>query len=140
MESSSTRFRLDPKQRQHLRKRAHLERDHRIVRRLLTLLWLDQGRTETEVAGLLQVEPRTIRNWLKLYRTGGLDALCTLKHHGDRGELTEAQQQRLHDEIETGRFRTIKQVRGWIEQTFSIAYSDSGAKKLLQRLGCTYHK
>jgi transposase len=140
MESSSTRFRLDPKQRRHLRDLADHERDHRITRRLLTLLWLDQGRNEAEVAELLNVSPRTIRNWEKLYRTGGLDALCTLKHKGDKGELTEAQQQRLHDEIKTGRFRTIKQVRGWIEQTFSIAYSDSGAKKLLQRLGCTYHK
>jgi len=140
MGSSSTRFSLDPKQRQHLRKRAHLERDHRIARRLLALLWLDRGRTETEVADLLHVEPRTIRDWLKLYRTGGIDALCTLNHKGDRGELTDEQQQRLKDEIKTGRFRTIKHVREWIEQTFSVAYSDSGAKRLLGRLGCTYHQ
>lgn len=140
MESPSIRFRLDPKQRQHLRKRAHLERDHRIARRWLTLLWLDQGRTETEVAGLLNVEPRTIRNWLKLYRRGGTDALCTLKHKGDQGELTAPQQQQLKDEIQTGRFRTATQVRAWIEETFAVAYSESGVKRLLQRLGCTYHK
>src|SRR3954451_8618225 len=140
MGSSSTRFRLDSKQRQHLRKRARNERDHRIARRLLTLLWLDQGRTETEVAQSLDVEARTIRNWVKLYRTGGLDALCTLKHKGDRGELTPSQQQQLRDEIKTGRFRTVKQVREWIEQTFAVTYSDSGAQRLLQRLGCSYHK
>src|SRR3954465_918721 len=140
MESSSTRFKLDPKQRRHLRDLADHERDHRIPRRLVTLLWLDQGRNEAEVAELLNVAPRTIRNWEKLYRTGGLDALCTLKHKGDQGELTEAQQHQLHDEIKTGRFRTVKQVRGWIEQTFSIAYSDSGAKKLLLPLGSPYHK
>jgi transposase len=140
MEPPARRFMLDPKQRQHLRKRARNERDHRITRRLLTLLWLDQGRTETEVANLLDVEPRSIRNWLKLYRTGGLDVLCTLQHKGDKGELTAEQQQQLRDEIQTGRFRTIKHVREWIEQTFAVAYSDSGAKRLLQRLGCTYHK
>jgi transposase len=140
MGSSSTRFRLDSKQRQHLRKRARNERDHRIARRLLTLLWLDQGRTETEVAQSLDVEARTIRNRVKLYRTGGLDALCTLKHKGDRGELTPSRQQQLRDEIKTGRFRTVKQVREWIEQTFAVTYSDSGAQRLLQRLGCSYHK
>src|SRR3954463_15384587 len=85
MEPSSTRFRLDPKQRRHLRDLADHERDHRIARRLLTLLWLDQGRNETEVAELFNVSPRTIRNWEKLYRTGGLDALCTLKPKGTRG-------------------------------------------------------
>jgi transposase len=140
MEPSSTRFRLDPKQRQHLRKRAHLERDHRIARRLLALLWLDQGRTEDEVAGLLHVEPRTIRNWLRLYRGGGTDALCTLKHKGDQGELTASQQQRLRDEVKSGHFRTAKQVRAWIEETFAVAYTESGVKRLLQRLGCSYHK
>src|SRR4051794_8488840 len=101
MEPPARRFMLDPKQRQHLRKRARNERDHRITRRLLTLLWLDQGRTETEVANLLDVEPRSIRNWLKLYRTGGLDVLCTLQHKGDKGELTAEQQQQLRDEIQT---------------------------------------
>jgi transposase len=140
MESSPTRFRLDPKQRQHVSKRARNERDHRITRRVLTLLWLDQGRTETEVAQLLNVEPRTLRNWLKLYRTGGLEALCTLQHKGDRGELAPSQQQQLRDEIKTGRFRTAKQVRAWIEQTFAVVYSDSGVKRLLLRLGCSYHK
>jgi len=140
MESSSTGFRLDSQQRQLFRKLVGQERDHRIARRLFALLWLDQGRNETEVAGLFNVAPRTVRNWLKLYHTGGLDALCTLQHKGDQGELTELQQRQLRDEIQTGRFRTIKHVREWIEQTFSVAYSDSGAKKLLQRLGCTYHK
>jgi transposase len=140
MKPPSTPFRLDPKQRQHVRHRARNERDHRITRRLLALLWLDQGRTEAEVANLLDVEPRSIRNWKKLYRTGGLDALCTLQHKGDRGELTAPQQQQLRDEIQTGRFRTIKHVRAGIEQTFAVTYSDSGAKRLLRRLGCSYHK
>src|SRR3982750_1096272 len=99
MKPPSTPFRLDPKQRQQVRHRARNERDHRITRRLLALLWLDQGRTETEVAQLLGVEPRSIRNWKKLYRTGGLDALCTLQHKGDRGERTGPQQQQLRDEI-----------------------------------------
>ncbi|HMB06300.1 MAG TPA: IS630 family transposase [Isosphaeraceae bacterium] len=140
MELPSPRLKLDPKQRQHLRKRARHERDHRITRRILTLLWLDQGRTEAEVADLLNVDPRSIRNWLKLYRTGGLDALCTLKHKGDKGELTGEQQRQLRDEVKTGRFRTVKHIREWIEHTFAVAYSDSGVKRLLQRLGCTYHK
>ncbi len=78
--------------------------------------------------------------WLNLSRTGGLNALWTLEHKGDKGELTEEQQRQLKDEIQTGRFRTVKHVRQRIEQTFALAYSESGAKRLLQRLGCTSHK
>src|SRR3954466_13766977 len=116
MESSSTRFRLDPKQRRHLRDLADHERDHRITRRLLTLLWLDQGRNEAEVAELLNVAPRTIRNWEKLYRTGGLDALCTLKHKGDKGELTEAEQHQLHDEIRPAAFEPSNRSGGGLSK------------------------
>jgi transposase len=140
MEFPSPRPKLDPRQRQHLRKRARHERDHQIRRRVLTLLWLDQGRTEAEVANRLNSDPRSIRDWLKLYRTGGRDALCTLKHKGGTGELTGEQQWQLRDEVKTGRFRAAKQLRERIEHTLAVASSDSGAKGPLQRPGCTSRK
>ena len=41
---------------------------------------------------------------------------------------------------QTGRFRCARQVREWIQATFAVAYSLSGTKRLLQRLGCSFHK
>jgi hypothetical protein len=46
--------------------------------RLSTVLWRDDGRTETEIAHLLGICTRTVRHWFRLYRQKGLDALCTL--------------------------------------------------------------
>jgi transposase len=46
---------------------------------------LDQGQSLDQVADLLGVCPRTVRNWLELYQGGGLEALRTLEYKGDLG-------------------------------------------------------
>lgn len=61
------------------------EKDVRIHNRLSALLWLDQGRSLDDIAQLLGVCPRTVRNWLELYHRGGLEALRTLEYQGDHG-------------------------------------------------------
>jgi transposase len=61
------------------------EKDARIHRRLSALLWLDEGRSAEEVAKLLDVCPRTVRNWVSLFQTEGLEALCSLEYNGDPG-------------------------------------------------------
>jgi transposase len=131
---------LDASLRKNIERRRQQTRDYRLGMRLSTLLWRDEGRTETEIAHLLGICTRTVRNWLFLYRKKGLDALCTLHYMGDPGELTASQAEQLQTEIQTGRFRCARQVREWIQASFAIAYSLSGTKRLLQRLGCSFHK
>ena len=133
-------FALDSLQRKQIARRRQQTRDHRLAMRLSTVLWRDDGRTETETAHLLGICTRTVRHWLRLYRQKGLDALCTLHYRGDPGELTASQAEQPRDEIQTGRFRCARQVREWIQISFKIAYSLSGTKRLLQRLGCSFHK
>jgi transposase len=61
-------------------------------------------------------------------------------YQGDPGELTSSQAEQLKKQIQTGRFRCARQVREWMQASFAIAYSLSGTKRLLQRLGCSFHK
>jgi transposase len=131
---------LGAPQRKQIERRRQQTRDYRLGRRLSALLWRADGKTGPEIAHLLGVGARTIRNWLRLYRKKGLDALCTLHYQGDPGELTAPQAEQLKKEIQTGRFRCARQVREWLQATFGIAYSLSGTKRLLQRLGCSFHK
>ena len=72
-------------ERKRIEKFRRKERDARIHSRLGALLWLADGRTADEVASLLAVCPRTVANWLALYRAGGLDLLRRLDHQGDPG-------------------------------------------------------
>jgi transposase len=133
-------FVLEAPQRQAIDRRRQQTRDYRLARRLSALLWRDDGQTGPEIAQLLGVGARTVRNWLRLYRQKGLEALCTLHYRGDPGTLTPSQAEQLKAEIQTGRFRCARQVREWLQATFAVAYSLSGTKRLLQRLGCTFHK
>ena len=133
-------FSLDPQQRKGIARHRQQTRDYRLAMRLSTLLWRDDGMTESEIAHLLGVCKRTVRNWLRLYRKKGLDALCILHYKGDPGELTSSQAEQLKAEIQTGRFRCARQVREWLQAAFGVAYSLSGTKRLLQRLGCSFHK
>jgi transposase len=108
--------------------------------RLSMLLWRNDGKTETEINHLLGICMRTVRHWFRLYRNKGLDALCALHYKGDPGELIPSHAEQLKTEIQTGRFRCARQVRKWIQVSFAIAYSLSGTRLLLQRLGCSFHK
>src|SRR3984893_18412981 len=133
-------FRLEPHARKKVEKQRATEKDARLHKRLSALLWLDEGRTREEVARLLGVHGRTIKNWLKLYLKGGLTALCTLSYKGDVGNLSVSQGQQLKAEVATGRFKCAAEACAWVEATFGVTFTPAGMRKLLNRLGCTlYH-
>jgi transposase len=131
---------LDAQQRQELQSRRHQTHDKRVYERLSAVLWVSDGKTRCEVADLLGCSVRQLAEWLRLFRNRGLDAVCTLHHRGDPGNLTAAQVERLKKEISTGRFRSSDQVRLWVEEMFGVAYTASGIKGLLCRIGASYHK
>jgi transposase len=85
MEPKSVEITLDTLKRKKIEKLRREEKDVRIHNRLSALLWLNKGFSREQVATLLDVCPRTIRNWLELYQRGGLEALCSLEYKGDPG-------------------------------------------------------
>ncbi len=131
---------LDPHQRHDLERRRHQTHDKRLYERLSAVLWTAEGQSRAEVAHLLGCSLRQLSEWLRLFRNRGLDALCTLHHQGDPGNLSPTHIEHLKHEISTGRFHTAQQIRLWIEETFGVAYSLSGVKDLLHRHGVSYHK
>jgi transposase len=113
--------------------------DRRIYQRLSAVLWSDDGRTCEEIAELAGVSTRQAAQSFRIFNAG-LDELCTLHYQGDLGHLGPAQVKRLKREIETGVFHNTDQIRTWIEATFGVAYSASGVKDLLRRIGASFHK
>jgi transposase len=85
MERTTGQFSLPTLVRKKIEKLRHNERDARIHKRLSALLWLNKGYSPDEVAHLLDVCPRTVKNWLALFRAGGLGLLCRLDYQGDPG-------------------------------------------------------
>jgi transposase len=85
MEPTTGPFSLPTLARKQVEKRRRHEKDARIHKRLSALLWLNKGYSPEEVADLLDVCPRTVKNWVALFRAGGLELLCHLDYQGDPG-------------------------------------------------------
>src|SRR3954452_23204081 len=133
-------IRLTPQQRKDISERRRHAPDRRVYQRLSAVLWSDDGRTREEIADLLGVSTRQVGQWLRIFRNKGPDELCTLHYQGDPGRLGPAQVERLKQEIATGVFHNAEQVRTWVHDTLGVAYSLSGIKELLRRIGASYHK
>jgi transposase len=131
---------LTPRQRKDISERRRQAQDRRIYQRTSAVLWSDDGRTREEIADLLGISTRQVGQWLRIFRNKGLDELCTLHYQGDPGRLGPSQVKRLEQEIEKGVFHSADQVRTWIEATLGVAYSPSGVKDLLRRVGASFHK
>ena len=85
MEQSTGAYSLDTLLRKKIEKRRREQKDARLHQRLSALLWLNKGYSTDQVAELLEVCPRTVRNWVALFQEEGLDALCNLEYKGDPG-------------------------------------------------------
>jgi transposase len=133
-------IRLTPQQRKDIAERRRLAPDRRIYQRLSAVLWGDEGRSREEIADLLGISTRQVGQWFRIFRNKGLDELCTLHYQGDPGRLGPAQVGQLKQEIAKGVFHNAEQIRTWVEATFGVAYSVSGLKDLLRRVGASYHK
>src|SRR3982751_4924731 len=131
---------LTPRQRKDISERRRNAQDRRIFQRLSAVLWIDEGRSREVVADLLGVSTRQVGQWLRIFRNKGPDELCTLHYRGDPGRLRPAQVERLRQELARGAFHNAEQVRTWIEETVGVAYSVTGVKDLLRRIGASYHK
>jgi transposase len=131
---------LTPQQRTEIDQRRRQAENRRIYQRLSALLWIDAGRTREEVAELLGITSRQVGQWLRIFRNKGLKELCTLHYRGDPGRLRPAQIGQLKQQIAQGMFHNAEQVRIWVQDTFGVAYSSTGVKELLHRIGASYHK
>src|SRR3954452_6576030 len=133
-------IRLSPQQRKDISERRRHAPDRRIYQRLSAVLWSDDGRSREEIARLVGVSTRQVGQWFRIFRNKGLDQLCTLHYQGDPGRLRPAQVQRLKQEIASGVFHNAEQVRTRVQETLGVAYSISGIKDLLRRIGASSHK
>src|SRR3982750_2622177 len=133
-------IRLTPQQRNDLSERRRHAPDRRVFQRLSAGLWSEGGGTREEIAQLVGVSTRQVGQWLRIFRNKGLDELGTLHYRGDPGRLAAAQVAGLKQEIAAGAFHNAEQVRTWVQETLGVAYSISGIKDLLRRIGASYHK
>jgi transposase len=111
--------------------------DHRIAERLHAILLLDSGQNAESVSQILHIHPKTLKRWVKAFAAGGEAALTSFQYVGSEGWLSDEQQQQLTDWLDAD-VRSTAEAITWVEEHFSLSYSDSGMRKLLKRLDYRY--
>ena len=114
--------------------------DKRYADRVKAVYLLGKGWPVTKIAEALLIDRETVRNHFKRYRKGGLAALQQNDAGGSEAALTKAQLQFLDQHLSKNLYLTAKEVAYYVEQTWQVAYSESGMTQLLHRLGYVYKK
>lgn len=109
----------------------------------------EQGRSQVEIAGLLQCSQPWVSTFLKRYHQMGAAALQVKKGTGGQpSRLTTAQLQSLKAMLVKGALHygfatdnwTRERIAALIEAQFSVGYSAAHISKLMKRLGFTVQK
>lgn len=114
--------------------------DKRYADRVKAVYLLGKGWSVTKIAEALLIDRETVRNHFKRYRKGGLVALQKNDAGGSDAALTEEQQRSLDRHLRENLYLTAKEIAHYVEQTWQVAYSESGMTQLLHRLGYVYKK
>jgi len=130
-------FTLSRSQRETMWRRYKQTDDRRIAERLHAILLLDSGQNASSVCSILHLHPNTLKRWVKLFVSGGEEALTTLAYAGGEGNLTAAQLAQLTTWLDS-EIRSTAEACTWVEQQFGVTYTDSGMVKLLKRLDYRY--
>jgi len=122
-------------------KRAHrAAKKKRDAYRINTIVLLGSGWTIREVAEALFLDDETVRNYLKRYKTGELNALLNDNYKGYSGKLCGLEIFQLDEHLNESTYLSTKEVVSYVAKRFKVKYSVSGLTELLHRLGYVYKK
>lgn len=113
------------------------ERDRQIRPRLHALWRLRCGDPVQRVGELLGVHERTVHEWVRWYRVGGLAEVRRRRHGGHspvRPWLTPEQEAALRAKADAGDFRCLQAAVTWVAETYQITYSYWGMRSLFGRM------
>jgi transposase len=126
-----------------LRKEAEQEGAYRVAKRLQAVVLNSEGRTSGELANILKAPRSKVSEWLARYQAQGVEGLLEGYRCGRPARLSQAQQQRLGDILDSGPVAygldtgiwTSPMIAWVVEEEFGIVYHPGHVRKLLQGLG-----
>lgn len=129
-------------------KKMSKEKNTKMFKRYQTIYLRLKGRQLKEIADIVRVSRKTVNNYIKAYKKDGLDGLIPGKSTGQPKFLTDQQENQLKNTIVnnvpadlsfTATYNwNANIVRKYIENTYGISFSRTGANKLLHRLGFSF--
>jgi putative transposase len=132
----------------YLKKLARKVKDTRMKTRYDAVRLNLEGRTKSEIAGILDINYYTVRNYLNSYAQTGISGLTIKKPPGRATKLTKEQEQQLYECIATKMPKevgfapfvnwTAPLVSQWVFNTFNVKFSERGMRDVMYRLNLSY--
>ena len=113
------------------------ERDWQDRKRLQALWQLRKGKSLGEVSEIVGVHYRTVQEWEKWYRQGGLEEVKRHRQGGSGGVKARLEGEglaKLKAKVEQGEFKTIWEGVKWVKDEYEIEYSYWGMRWVFKRL------
>lgn len=122
-------------------KQAHRAcKDKRAADRIKAIYSLGRGFSVEDVVKILMLDEETLRNYVKRYQTGGINALITDHYMGSFSKLSAVQLLELNVHLEQNTYLTVEAIIAYVDEAYDVLYSLSGMTDLLHRLKFTYKK
>lgn len=125
-------------------------KERRMYERYQTLYLYLQGTEVEQIARIINRSVKTVKGYIKAYKTRGLSGLQMNHSPGAPVRLTKEQQEKLkqtivssipHDVGFTARHNwTLEIIASYIKQEFGQSYSLRGISKMMHRQGLSYTK
>ena len=113
---------------------------HGTARKANALILLDRGMSTHDIAICLLIDEDTVRKWKDLFVKNGEKDFFSDERGGRQGHLNKIQIKKLTKWVDETVPSTIKHVIYFINRSFNVLFSRSGAIKLMNRLGFEYTK
>ncbi len=131
---------LTPEQVKALRIAHRQIKNKKLADRIKVLLSLNAGHAIEEVSSILLLDEVTLRRYIALYKTKGINGLLECQYHGGKSRLSVIQRNALEAYLVNNTLTTAKEVQAYIHTTYGKKYSLIGITKLLHRMGFSYKK
>lgn len=108
--------------------------------KLSVLVLLDEGFGQMEISRLLGISLGTVNGCKTKYDSDGLDKFLDRHYVPYAGKLDIEQLAQLDEQVEQGLYSTCSAICQWVEKHFGVAYTESGMRAILRKLGFVYKK
>ena len=121
-------------------KSLHKKADRKQRDKIKGILLLNRGYEYSEIAEILLIDHSTLWRWYESYISKGVEGLMQDNYTGGTSKLTERQQTKLIEHLESKMYLSAKEICAFVEKTFKVNYTPKGMTSLLHQLGFTYKK
>lgn len=114
------KLQLSENENKELQERLKSEKNNKIFRRLQCIHFKSLGFRHKEIAQALGVHVDTVTDWIKLYKSKGLDGLCKLSYEGRRVSKLDKVAEEMKKYIEENNVDKLSMLQDYLLEEHDI--------------------